>query len=230
MWMKSRWNVLLVVSRLPRVAAGILLVLHNALFVSAGGFAYGYDDFCGQALFYCMLFPARPHRTCLFMIQLQVSAVYFFAGFGKALGPTWHNGEALWKALHLPGYMGHWRPPIEFLGPYPMLWSVLGWLVIVIELGYAVFIWLPATRRWWLSATVILHVGIALCMGLYYFSALLIVLNLVAFYFPYRSSSRSSKPSTRQIILNHSTNEPVVPRSPVNPMAVPAPGATNTPA
>jgi len=47
---------------------------------------------------------------------------------------------------------------------------------------------------WAMGATVAMHVGIALCLGLYAFSALMILLNLTAFYFPYTKDSSCSPP------------------------------------
>jgi len=70
----------------------------------------------------------------------------------------------------------------------PWLWAALGWVVVVLELSYAVLVWWRPARPWILRATVAMHVGIALCLGLYAFSALMILLNLTAFYFPYARS------------------------------------------
>ena len=69
-----------------------------------------------------------------------------------------------------------------------------GWLVIALELAYPVFIWWLPTRRFFLWAIVALHAGIALMMGLYLFSALMMVLNLAAFYYPYLPFSKQLLP------------------------------------
>lgn len=181
--------VALIAGLAPRVTAVVLLLLHHHLFTSLyAPFSYGADYIASSCLFYCIVFSATPF--CLRFLQVHVCLIYFFAGLGKALGPTWHNGEALWKAVAQPGFESIFKPDLLFLGAYPWLWVVGGWVVLLLELGYPLFIWLRPTRRYWLWATVGRHIGIALLMGLYSFSALMIVLNLSAFYMPYYTADK----------------------------------------
>ncbi len=169
-----------------------LLLVHGYLFTDRyAAVSYGADYIASTCLVFSALLPgasgANWPRTgdYLRLLQAYVCIVYFFAGFGKLLGPTWRNGEALWKAATQPGFESFFKPNLLFLGDYPLLWVVGGWLVMIIEVAYAVFIWFKATRRYWLVATIGLHVGIALLFGLYSFAALMIVLNLAAFHYPY---------------------------------------------
>ncbi|HWK98752.1 MAG TPA: hypothetical protein VNQ55_02345 [Parapedobacter sp.] len=181
-------SLLLIAGLATRLTATLLLLLHYHLFTSVyAPFSYGVDYLASSCLLYCILFPANGYQATFFLriLQAHVCIIYFFAGLGKALGPTWHNGEALWKAVTQPGFESLFKPDLLFLGAYPSLWVAGGWAVLILELTYPVFIWLPPTRRYWLWAMVGLHLGIALLMGLYSFSALMIVLNLSAFYMPY---------------------------------------------
>jgi len=178
-----------------RPAAAALLVIHTVFFLAVPAFSYGFDYFAASALFYCAVFPAAPKAgtasaadlgsASLRVLQAHLCLVYFFGGLDKLLGSTWRSGEALWKAMSQPGFSGPLRPAAETLMDYPYLWVLAGWAVIALELAYAVCIWPAATRKVWLWATICLHLGIAWCMGLYSFSAMMILLNLVAFYFPY---------------------------------------------
>ncbi|MGK6353404.1 hypothetical protein [Parapedobacter sp. DT-150] len=181
-----------------RAAAILLCVLHQGLYMAHPAFSYGFDHVAASALFYCAWFPRGQgqHRwatPCLRILQLHLCVIYFFGGLDKVLGPTWRNGEALWKALHLPDLMGALRPDIAFLGRYPLLVAALGWSVILLELAYPVGIWLRHTRRWWLWGILAMHAGIALFMGLYHFSAIMMLLNLCAFYFPYQKAGATSE-------------------------------------
>jgi hypothetical protein len=55
--------------------------------------------------------------------------------------------------------------------------------VIAVEIGYAFFIWPRRTRRPWLLATVAMHLGIALFMGLSVFAAIMIAFTVAIFGF-----------------------------------------------
>src|SRR5690606_15332491 len=121
---------------------------------------------------------ATPFRRIL---QLHLCIVYFFSGFEKLLGYNWHNGEAVWKALHLPYMKTAISQHVEKLGDYPLVFIVAGWAVIFIEMAYPVFMNLSKTRTFWLVAAVLLHLGIAVSLELYFFSAMMIMFNLSAF-------------------------------------------------
>lgn len=176
-----------------RWAAVGLCLLHHSLYIAQPSFSYGFDFLAASAIFYCIWFPvARPRSDwatpCLRVLQLHLCLIYFFGGVEKLIGPTWRNGEALWKAIHLPDMMGTFRPDVSFLAQYPFAVAVLGWVVIILELGYAALVWPRHTRSLWVWSIIGMHTGIALMMGLYHFSALMILFNLAAFYFPYRKT------------------------------------------
>src|SRR5690606_12466638 len=105
----------------------------------------------------------------------------------RAIGSTWHNGESLGKAIQQP--IG--EPLIQGMALLQLPWLsiALGWGVVVLELFYTTLVWWRLLRPWVLGAMVTMHIGIALCLGLYAFSALMILLNLTAFYFPYLNDS-----------------------------------------
>ncbi len=185
--------VLLVIGRFARLWAILLCLLHQSLYIAHPAFSYGFDYVAASTLFYCCWFPVGHTGSewatpCLRVLQLHLCIIYFFGGLDKVLGPTWHNGEALWKALHLPDLAGAWRPDIGFLSQYPIAVAALGWSVILLELAYPVCIWMRRTRRLWLWGILGMHMGIALFMGLYHFSAIMMLLNVCAFHFPYRKS------------------------------------------
>jgi hypothetical protein len=56
---------------------------------------------------------------------------------------------------------------------------------MLIELGYPVFIWPRRTRPVWVAATAALHLGIGVLMGLWLFSAVMIVMTVAAFGLPW---------------------------------------------
>ena len=126
--------------------------------------------------------PRQSRRAPLLADSLCI--VYFMGGYDK-LGSSWFAGEAVWKALHLPGYAGVAHPLVAVLPAWPPLWAAVGTAVVLIELSYPVGVWFRRSRRAVLAAIIGLHLGIALFLGLYYFSALMVVLHVAAFIAPY---------------------------------------------
>src|SRR5207245_787234 len=70
---------------------------------------------------------------------------------------------------------------MTWLAFVPGLARVACWTTLLIECGYPFLIWSARTRVVWLPATIGLHVAIALVLGLHYFGAVLVVLNVAAF-------------------------------------------------
>ncbi len=196
--------ILLTAGLFTRLTALLLCLLHQVLFMANPAFSYGFDFVAASAIFYCVCFPVGHYRSvdallfgkrgclwatpCLRVLQLHLCFIYFFGGLDKLIGPTWHNGEALWKALHLPDLSGALRPDITVLGRHPQVIAALGWFVVILELAYPLCIWLRRIRPLWLCGIVGMHAGIALFMGLYHFSAIMVLLNVVAFHLPYRKA------------------------------------------
>lgn len=183
----------------PRMSAFILLFMQIALVKGFSFYAYGVDFFTSMSLFYLILIPSDYQysvRTFFNkkigkinitpywrLLQFHLSIAYFFSGLGKILGFNWRNGESIWKAINLPYANMDFNFDFSFLIQFPVLLVIIGWSTIIIELCYPLFIWWGKTRKLWLFLTISMHIGIALVLNLYFFSALMIIWNLTAFYF-----------------------------------------------
>lgn len=192
-------SVLLAVGLFTRPVAVLLLLLQLVLAKGSYLYAYGIDYFKTIALFYCCVFPvgsqwsmdnrlfrrraAGPANPTPFrrVLQLHLCFVYFFSGLDKVIGYNWWNGEAVWKALHLPYNHTQLGSMLTGLAVWPLLFAFMGWVVVLIELCYPAFIFAKRTRIVWLSLTVLMHVGIMFFLNLPYFGMLMVVLNLAAF-------------------------------------------------
>jgi uncharacterized membrane protein YphA (DoxX/SURF4 family) len=183
-----------------RISAFVLLILQISLTKGSSFFIYGVDFFTSMSLFYLTLFPSdnyfslrnflakRPDRAANFMpvkrmFQIHISIAYFFSGFGKLLGFNWRNGEAIWKAINLPYANRDFFFNFSWLAEHPFLLIFMGWATIITEMCYPLFVWIPQTRKIWIFFTILMHLGIALTLNLYYFSAIMIVWNITNFYF-----------------------------------------------
>jgi hypothetical protein len=182
-----------------RPAAVLAWLTHTALMTSGYLAMYGVDTFAHIGLFYCVWFPVGRALSLdrladadwgdvgptfgawlgLRILQLHVCIIYTASGVEKASGEQWWNGEAIWRAV-----MGApLESPIEcsFLADVPWLSQVLCWMTLLLEAGIVAFVWHPRLRRFWLVGIVGMHVGIALVLGLWTFSATMIVFVLAAF-------------------------------------------------
>jgi vitamin K-dependent gamma-carboxylase-like protein len=176
-----------------RIAALVSWLLFLTLKTAGNAGAYGVFEFAHIALFYCVVMPVghfwsldqrqrlsnptASSRLALRVLQMHLCIVYLASGLEKASGIQWWNGEAMWRAVMRPS------GPFDFswLASFPLIATVAGLLTLIIETGYAFLIWPQRTRHLWILLTVGMHVGIAIMLGLYFFSAVMIVFTVSAF-------------------------------------------------
>jgi len=187
-----------------RVAAVCLWITNLTLMTTAAPHTYGFDMFVKIALFYCMFAPigsalsfdviagrtsgaaSSGARLSLRVLQAHLAVVYAATGIEKASGIQWWNGEALWRT-----WMRADLGTIDFswVAWTPWIAAIGCWTTLVLEIGYAIFIWPKRTRTWWALAIVALHVGIVLTLGLVAFACIMIVLTFSAWLVPYEPRS-----------------------------------------
>ncbi|WP_437550067.1 HTTM domain-containing protein [Sorangium sp. So ce367] len=189
----------LLVGWCTRAAAFLAWLTHLMLVTTASSTVYGVDSFASIFLFYLLWMPSEAAfsmdrrlgrarggptpaaRLGLRVVQLHLSFAYLVSGLGKAAGEPWWDGEAIWRSVMLPEYR---QFDLSWLAGAPWLAAVAGWTVLLVEIGYGFLIWPRRTRLPWVVATVALHAGIALFMGLLVFGALMAVLTIAAFAVP----------------------------------------------
>jgi hypothetical protein len=133
--------------------------------------------------------PTAGTRLSMRAFQLHLCIIYLNSGVAKIRGEQWWNGEAIWRALMNPEFGVR---DFSWLARAPAVPMVLGWSTLLIEAGYAFLIWPRRTRPWWVAATVALHLGIGVTMGLWMFSLMMIVMTMSAFGLPMFVPSRSA--------------------------------------
>lgn len=159
---------------------------------------YGFDYFTTLCFFYILIFPTNKYfsldkkfrfkqyylfddKYALLIIKIHVCIMYFFAGFDKLIGYNWRNGESMWRVLteynntNLYDFKRLYNTPFFYIS---------GWVTIIFEMLYPIFINIKKTRLFWLISIILLHLFIALILGLSYFSLIMIILNLTAYYYP----------------------------------------------
>ena len=115
--------------------------------------------------------PMWSANLALRLMQLHMCIVYFIAGIAKLQGNTWWNGTATWMTMNSPLFnegldigwitnpaLGEWFWfYICFLSTY---------MTLAFEIAFPFLIWNRTFRPWMLFAAFVLHLGIAIFMGL----------------------------------------------------------------
>ena len=184
--------VALTVGWYTRCAAVIAWFAHLTLTNTGSLTAYGVEAFSHIALFYCVVMPVgcaysldvharrlrdqpTPQATLsLRVLQLHLCIVYLASGIEKARGIQWWTGEAIWRALMQPQFQ---TLDFSWLADAPGVAAVAAWGTLLVECGYAVFIWPRRTRGVWVLLTVGLHLGIGIFLGLGLFAFAMIALT-----------------------------------------------------
>lgn len=179
-----------------RVTALFAWLFHLAFNTSGVASIYGVHEFTNIALFYCFVMPTgaalsvdswlNPNKKSYPLsnalsrrvLQWHMCIIYVASGIEKATGEQWRNGEAIWRALIREDV------PVNFswLAFVPVAAMIACWFTLVVEIGYGVFIWIPTTRKIWLALIALLHAGIAVFLGLWFFSATMLIMSYAAFY------------------------------------------------
>lgn len=182
-----------------RIFALILLFLQVGLIKSSYYFAYGADYFSSMSLLYIILFPSDKYFSLrnlfwnyksnqsdspfLKLLKIHLNIIYLVSGIEKISGYNWRNGESIWKSIHLPNFSNDFGINVNHFGNFPIVFVAIGWGTIIIELLYPVFININKTKKIWLVATISLHISIAAFLNLYFFSTLMVIWNITAYYF-----------------------------------------------
>lgn len=171
-----------------RYSAAIALILQLIIFRSFSPFNDGYDHFLTMSLFYCFVFPVGKYFSIdniIFktseevnfnyrrVLQFHLAIAYFFSGIAKALAKGWWNGDSMWKALASVDNSFYMFPPI--------LLTITGITTVLLEFLFPFLVYKKITRKYAITLIILMHIGIAMMMKLYAFSAIMIVWNLAAF-------------------------------------------------
>ena len=176
-----------------RISAFVAWGLHLGLLTSAFASYYGVDQLANTFLFYLFVasFRRRDETIAvggLRVVQAHLCVVYLAAGLDKARGHQWWNGEAIWQTVSQPVFATFDLASFAAHSWIPML---LGWATLVVEIGYALFVWPRHTRKVWCLATIGLHLGTGVLMGLVFFSSVMILLTSCLFLIPETVAERA---------------------------------------
>nr|WP_293780687.1 HTTM domain-containing protein [uncultured Aeromicrobium sp.] len=115
------------------------------------------------------------HNVALIALALQLFILYTASALFKLQGESWQNGTALYYPLSLHEYAVF--PWLNTLLIHNSLILMIGtYVAVFVQLYFAIGLLHPITRRLVLLGVIMLHAGIAVMMGLPWFS-----LSMLAF-------------------------------------------------
>lgn len=110
------------------------------------------------------------------LLQVHLCVLYLFGGIGKMRGETWWDGSALWFAFASLEYQSL---DMTWTVRHRWLLALLTHLTVFWETFYCFLVWPRLTRPICLALAVLVHGGIALCLGMKTFGLAMIIANLI---------------------------------------------------
>jgi hypothetical protein len=124
--------------------------------------------------------PSIGTNIAIRLLQLHMCVIYLFGGIGKMRGEMWWDGSALWFAIASLEYQSL---DMTWTVHHRWLLALLTHVTVFWETFYCVLIWPKATRWLCLTMAVMVHLGIAVALGMKTFGLAMIIGNL-AFVYP----------------------------------------------
>lgn len=117
------------------------------------------------------------HNCARFLIYWQMCMIYLWAAFYKLEGLTWHTGTAMFYIMRLEDLQT--LPPLaNALSSNSLLVAVLTYSTVFFQMAFPFLIWNKKAKPFVVGAGVAFHIGIASMMGLWLFSATMIVADI----------------------------------------------------
>jgi Vitamin K-dependent gamma-carboxylase len=130
--------------------------------------------------------PSVSANIALRLLQIHLCIVYLMSGLSKLQGAMWWNGTAVWGTManyeFSPMQLKIYMAWLRFLASHIWLWELVTtagtYFTLAFEISFAFLVWNRQTRWLMLTCVVLMHVGIAFCMGLTTFSMIMMTVAL----------------------------------------------------
>jgi hypothetical protein len=117
------------------------------------------------------------HKVAMCLITWQAANIYLWAAFYKLGGDAWRNGTAMHFVLSIQRFEVY--PALSAaLASNAVIVAVLTYFTLFFQMAFPFLVWFSRSKPIMVALGVSLHLGIAIIMGLYSFSATMIVVEL----------------------------------------------------
>jgi predicted DCC family thiol-disulfide oxidoreductase YuxK len=114
------------------------------------------------------------HNGAVLLIAAQICVVYGTAGLLKVQGSMWQDGSALGYVLKLD-WFHPWPGLSAWLAGHALLLTLAGYVTVFVQAGFPFIVFTPRLKYPALGVLVLMHLSIAVLLGLPFFSAIMIV-------------------------------------------------------
>jgi hypothetical protein len=126
--------------------------------------------------------PSLSANLALRLIQVHFCTIYLVAGLSKLQGPARWNGTAVWGTManyeFCPVCFQLYAEALRTIAKHRWLWELITtggtFFTLIFEISFAFLVWNRSLRPLLIIGAVLLHLGIALCMGLVAFSMMML--------------------------------------------------------
>ncbi|MFI1182022.1 HTTM domain-containing protein [Streptomyces sp. NPDC020799] len=118
------------------------------------------------------------HNATLLVIMAEVCLIYSTAGWYKIQGSRWQDGTALYYPLHLD-YFSPWPELSDILGGNSVIVLLLSYGTVAVQVAFPFTLLNRRAKNVLLAVMMCEHLGIAVTLGLPFFSLAMIVADAV---------------------------------------------------
>lgn len=138
----------------------------------------GVDTMVTVFLFYlsfCEVWKSGPYdlltRLMVRMGQVHLGIIYFYTGLEKLRGMTWWEGSSLWIVFNNPQMTDF---SLAWTAAIPSILAILAHTTVLFEVFFGALVFNPRSRLWILAVGISFHLGIAVILDLWAFSAVML--------------------------------------------------------
>lgn len=118
------------------------------------------------------------HNAGLVVIMAEVCLIYSTAGWYKIQGSRWEDGTALYYPLHLH-YFSPWPGLSSLLATSGVMVMLLTYGTVIVQVAFPFTLFNRRVKNVLLVAMILEHIGIAVLLGLPFFSMAMITADAV---------------------------------------------------
>ncbi|NJP64772.1 HTTM domain-containing protein [Streptomyces spiramenti] len=118
------------------------------------------------------------HNAGVLLLMAQVCLVYAAAGWYKIQGSAWQDGTAVYWSLHI-GFLQPWPALTDLVTANSGIVLLLTYLTVAVQVAFPFCLLNRQVKNVLLCVIVAEHLGIAVLMGLPFFSLAMIAVDLV---------------------------------------------------
>ncbi|MCB5163372.1 HTTM domain-containing protein [Streptomyces bambusae] len=172
-------GVVLVVTAQKGATSGTLTVLFAALWAGHALWWFAErTDPRGEARALFDVIGNVVHNAAMFVIMAEVCLIYATAGWYKIQGSRWQDGTALYYPLNLD-YFAPWPALSDLLGGSAVLVLLLSYGTVAVQVAFPFTLFNRRVKNVLLAVMMLEHAGIAVVLGLPFFSLAMIAADAV---------------------------------------------------